>query len=502
MTKRLPASVLLLPALGLLAPAAGCLPAASSPGSTGANVVQATPDLSRDSTPVVTVATAETPVVSSSEATSAASASVGTVSEPSSATTIGGGADAKSEDATTAATFYERLKDVHGLQAAGKLTEALTELDDLAPLAARIDAESAAERARAAAAGLPVSNASEIQAVAFIEKRRAELAVEQASQAAFASAIEALGQDEPAARQAEETLWSNPRLAARSLAERLTGEPDGPRAARGLDLLRRLREPKAIRQVLQARVAPPSETASSVALAALAAESPAVGAGPVLLQIATVDSSEYRPLGAWSLLAVVPDPPTETFAAVAPELLRDREPLAAQLRAAANAARINRQTDLIGRRNLSALTPAQESAISALPARLAELAARKAETPAEKAIVAAASELSATLGLTESAPLLNLKIMAASVGKEAGPVESLIDGEWGSNEAEKNWRPRSDEANFVVIDLGAERQVDGVRLWNYNVKGQGYEAWKVAEIYVGDDPSTLHLAGTGVVARA
>jgi hypothetical protein len=64
------------------------------------------------------------------------------------------------------------------------------------------------------------------------------------------------------------------------------------------------------------------------------------------------------------------------------------------------------------------------------------------------------------------------------------------------------WRHALDRPGAVVFDLGAERTVTAVRIWNYNAPNAAYRGWKEIEIYVSSSPSLLDPVAEGIVAMA
>jgi hypothetical protein len=54
----------------------------------------------------------------------------------------------------------------------------------------------------------------------------------------------------------------------------------------------------------------------------------------------------------------------------------------------------------------------------------------------------------------------------------------------------------------IVLDLGAERTVTGIRIWNYNEPSGMHRGWKDLEIYVSSDSSPTVPVAVGVVPPA
>jgi len=59
------------------------------------------------------------------------------------------------------------------------------------------------------------------------------------------------------------------------------------------------------------------------------------------------------------------------------------------------------------------------------------------------------------------------------------------------------WRYSTTEPHSIVLDLGAERTVVGVRIWNLNGPQEAAGGWKQVAVYIGSSAAEL----TGPVAN-
>ena len=99
-------------------------------------------------------------------------------------------------------------------------------------------------------------------------------------------------------------------------------------------------------------------------------------------------------------------------------------------------------------------------------------------------------------------PIEKLTIARASGAEENGPATAVLDGQWTSAKPEQSWRyPLAGQA-FIVLDLGREYTVSGVRLWNHNQPGGYHRGWKDVDIYVDTRPALLSPVASGLLAPA
>ncbi len=222
------------------------------------------------------------------------------------------------------------------------------------------------------------------------------------------------------------------------------------------------------------------------------------GAGPLLLKLLTTSQDAEQRAAALSALSRVPDPPAETVLTLLPRIHAEGADLPSALLCAAQAMRRYDQTDLVGLRGFgSAVTGEQAQQLSTLAARLETLrAAPDAKT------AAAARNLSVLLGHLTPEPLPNLQVLNVSGESVEGLSKAVLDGKWNTTDLTTMWYHPVPLESVIVLDLGEERTVTGVVIWNFNQAGGVTRGWKRAEVYVSPTPTTLTPVTEGFVPMA
>ncbi len=223
------------------------------------------------------------------------------------------------------------------------------------------------------------------------------------------------------------------------------------------------------------------------------------GAGKSLLELALVEAPVERRLAALDALSQVIDPPPETLVALLPLLQGDGPLLRRALQAAAHAASVHGQHDLTIYRALGEVSPAQDEQLAKLPARLAALSAA-AEGPGQD-VALAAQALTVTLRLVMPQPLTTVKVLASADAPDA-PAAALIDGIWDSADLKTMWRHPAEQPGVITLDLGQERTIVYVKVWNINEPGGSGRGWKEAEISIGKTDAELTSVARGIVPPA
>lgn len=227
------------------------------------------------------------------------------------------------------------------------------------------------------------------------------------------------------------------------------------------------------------------------------------GVGERLLELAKTAASPEQRAAALTALAVAVDPPAHTLPALLPTIYGDGPDLAAAISAAQHAVAVHHQSDLAARRGLPAdLTPEQEQMLDGLGERLAALVAAESDPAAPSAAAAAATRLAAATRALPPQPLTGVTVNRFVGEDPAGPAAAVLDGVWNVTDLGTMWRHPIDKQAEIVLDLGTERIVTGVRIWNYNEASVGYRGWKELQIYVSPTPALLSPAAEGVVAMA
>jgi len=228
------------------------------------------------------------------------------------------------------------------------------------------------------------------------------------------------------------------------------------------------------------------------------------GAGkPLLDLVLTSQNAEQRRL-ALKTLAAIPDPPTNTLLALSPVLMTDGPELADALQAAWKAVNLHRQFDLAALRGLEfPITVEEEDRLARIPARLTALMTLPANATAERREVAQrAQAMAVVFRLATPQPFTGLKIATFSGQEEDGLATAVIDGVWDKIDLKTMWRHSVDKRSTIVIDLGSEKTVAGVRIWNWNQQNGVSRGWKDVDVFVSDNPSALTPNATGTLPMA
>jgi hypothetical protein len=225
------------------------------------------------------------------------------------------------------------------------------------------------------------------------------------------------------------------------------------------------------------------------------------GAGAPLLKLALSATDARQQAAALTALANVQDPPSETLVSLLLRLQADDAALGDALRVAAKAARLHRQVDVPSRRGLDGLTEEQEKLLAALPARLEKIVAADAKSGELGETARQAMSLGIVTGILEPAVLKPLKVVRPDPETERA-AQAVADGQWNSTDAAHMWLHSTEGRPLVVLDLGRERTVTGVRIWNYNLPGTLYRGWKEVELFVSPEPALLSPVARGQVPQA
>jgi F5/8 type C domain len=228
------------------------------------------------------------------------------------------------------------------------------------------------------------------------------------------------------------------------------------------------------------------------------------GAGEPLLALAMSEVAVEQKMAALETLAQVSDPPPQTLVSLLPTLHADGPLLRLALAAALHGAMTHSQFDLVSRRGFEGeLTPQQEEQLDKLSERLAALAAPKDPAASGAADVArAAQSLAVALRYLPAAPLTGLKIHLVEAEVPEAPAAAVLDGIWNSIDPRTMWRHGIEKRGSITLDLGSERTVTAVKIWNFNEPAGMFRGWKDFEIFVGNSPSESTPIAAGIVPQA
>ncbi len=268
-----------------------------------------------------------------------------------------------------------------------------------------------------------------------------------------------------------------------------------------LEMLRRLRRPELAIPAMVGVLSRTDQQASWPDAAREISRLKQAGAGPLLLPLLERAKTPAQRAMALGALAHVPDPPAETLLVLLPVLHTDGPELEPALRAAHNTMTRHGQDELVALRGLPAVVSAENLVLLAkLPGRLVAVTGRKGDENA--GVVSAARALAVMLGAIAPAPLVGLKVVS-SVGEfEGSSAAAVLDGKWGAAEPMTMWRHPLGKPGTIILDLGAEKTVTAVRVWNYNGQGSGERGWKEIDVFVANARTDLEPEARGVVPPA
>ena len=385
------------------------------------------------------------------------------------------------EEKTAAVAAKERearLSEVPGLIETGRLDDAVAALDF------------AASRA-------PTDE--ERQQITDHRARIEEIRAAQRKLGAWMKLLGSETRSEVRAAQAE--LVAEPEAALPLLTASAQTPGDATLVKNSLEALRLLRRPSATLPAMVAVLESPEQEASWEDAAEAIKRCDAAGAGPELLDLARTSEIPAQREIALTTLSDVPDPPQETLLRLLPMMFSDGPELAAVLRCAAHSVRVNGQEDLLGLRGFVKPPTADElKLLTQLPARLESLMASEAEEQSEAARMARV--LAIETRQVSPAPLADVSVFSVSAEYPENPKEAVLDGVWNSTDLATMWCYPVSADGILILDLGEERTVTAVKLWNLNQPGGQTRGWKQVEVFVSPTPTALQPDATGVVPMA
>jgi hypothetical protein len=165
--------------------------------------------------------------------------------------------------------------------------------------------------------------------------------------------------------------------------------------------------------------------------------------------------------------------------------------------------RVHGTYDAAAGRNMEVeLTPEQAAQLAELPARLEKLMA--APTDADTSPQAAYEAKVLALATRREAPevLTGLKVYGFGSEMDDSPAAAVLDGVWNTVDYKNQWRHAATETGSIVIDLGEEKTVVGVRIWNFNEASFPHRGWKECKVFVSDTPRPFDPVSIGIVPMA
>jgi len=225
------------------------------------------------------------------------------------------------------------------------------------------------------------------------------------------------------------------------------------------------------------------------------------GAGELLLDLALKAPTPEGQVAALTALSKVVDTPQRTVPALLP-LVSDSGPVsAAALAAITHAVQALDQTDLVARRSLDAtLTTEDQKNLGELPSRLLKLSAGGEGIAPE--VQQQAKALAAAVHLINPEPLKGVAILRTGSAVPESPATAAVDGVWNSIDPATMWCYPATGRGTILLDLGSERTVTGVRIWNLNTANAATLGWKEVRVIVSSDPSEVRSPKLGQVPPA
>ena len=229
------------------------------------------------------------------------------------------------------------------------------------------------------------------------------------------------------------------------------------------------------------------------------------GVGPATLQLALSAKSPEQRSAALTAFGNASDPPVDTLVTLFPLLYATPGPdTVAALRAALRGVQIHGQYDLFAQRGFeSKLSPEQLDRLGKLPERLEEIKTVGGKDAALKDAGFVANALLMALGRVAPKVLEGVKVLSVGGEQPDSPGSKVFDGDWKSDDVKMMWvYPTGANRHFIVLDLGVERTVAGVQIWNYNQLSYPQYGWKVVNISVSNDSTDPKIDGSGVIPMA
>jgi hypothetical protein len=313
------------------------------------------------------------------------------------------------------------------------------------------------------------------------------------------SAVEALASDDrDEVLKAQNQLFEDAENAVALL--NITSKSENPVLVRNsLEALGKLQRPTAVLPIMLAVLTRPAQQLSWNDAIEQIEILESDGAGEALLTLALSSQDPAQREAALRCLTKVPDPPANTFVVMLPLLQENGPNLAAELAAARHGVEIHQQHDLLSRRGLNLeIDSAALRQIGELRDRLKQIIAGTDRPAAIEAM-----RLGIATRQLPAKTLSGISVLAFSGEETNGRAAYVLDGIWNTVNPAQMWRHKINEPGSIVLDLGAERAVTGVRIWNFNETNGTHRGWKDVIVYVGNSPTELVTpAATGQVPQA
>ncbi|MBC8874871.1 MAG: DUF4457 domain-containing protein [Planctomycetes bacterium] len=315
-----------------------------------------------------------------------------------------------------------------------------------------------------------------------------------------AAVVQLVAEDPEQAQAAENLLFERVDKALPLLEEALRGD-DVQLACHVMAMLQRLKRPDETLPMIVDVLRRPEQAACWPEAIRHIGLAESDGVGDPLLKLALAAETSEQRIAALEALAVCVDPPQYTVLALLPLLYADGPELAAALRVCRSVVVVHNQTDLWVQWAADGLTSEQTERLFKLTNRLGKISgAPESEESADRA--RAARELAMALRQLPAEPLTGVKIAAYGAESDDGRAATVLDGTWDTVDPKLMWRYSTKEPHSIVFDLGTERTIAGVRIWNLNEPQGAAGGWKQVAVYVGSGAAELtHPAAKGIVPQ-
>lgn len=371
-----------------------------------------------------------------------------------------------------------RLSEAQELQESGKLDEATAALDGVLSMAPTVEQRETVRRIAAA-----------------IEAHRS-------ARRRLGSWMKMLGsKDRSEVRAAQNQLRRDPDTAIPLLLEAVRSLDQPQLVKNTLELLRRLKRPRLAVPAMVGVLSRAGQESSWPDAVREISRLKDPGAGPLLLPLLAKAKSPAHRAAVLMALSDVIDPPPDTLPVLLETLFTDGKELEPALRAAYTAMSRHGQDDLVALRGLPAqVDQATAELLIKLPGRLVELSALS--KPEQATTARAAKRLAVLIGVIEPAAFVGVQVVSSVGQYDDSPAAAVVDGKWDADNLQSGWRHPLGKPGTIILDLGSEKTVTAIRVWNYNGSGQRDRGWKEVDVFVANSRTDLTPEASGIIPRA
>ena len=371
-----------------------------------------------------------------------------------------------------------RLSEAQELQESGKLDEATAALDGVLSMAPTVEQRETVRRIAAA-----------------IEAHRS-------ARRRLGSWMKMLGsKDRSEVRAAQNQLRRDPDTAIPLLLEAVRSLDQPQLVKNTLELLRRLKRPRLAVPAMVGVLSRAGQESSWPDAVREISRLKDPGAGPLLLPLLAKAKSPAHRAAVLMALSDVIDPPPDTLPVLLETLFTDGKELEPALRAAYTAMSRHGQDDLVALRGLPGqVDQATAELLIKLPGRLVELSALS--KPEQATTARAAKRLAVLIGVIEPAAFVGVQVVSSVGQYDDSPAAAVVDGKWDADNLQSGWRHPLGKPGTIILDLGSEKTVTAIRVWNYNGSGQRDRGWKEVDVFVANSRTDLTPEASGIIPRA